>query len=92
MPSLPLSQYNDKLSPVSFALESMNELRDWKPDTTQFNIPNVPLQPRVRHALKPRLLLTHDMAGGYIEDKFIQGNAYSDIYHIQYWHLTDIFV
>lgn len=92
MPSFPLFQNHDKRLPVSFGLESMNELRDWVPDTTEYNITNVPLQPRAKDPLKPRLLLTHDMAGGYNEDKFIQGNAYSDIYHIQYWHLTDIFV
>ncbi|KAI7894833.1 endo-b-N-acetylglucosaminidase [Mucor mucedo] len=92
MPSSQLLQDQDKLLPVSFALESINELRDWTPEATEYNIPNVPLQPRAKDPLKPRLLLTHDMAGGYNEDKSIQGNAYSDIYHIQYWHLTDIFV
>lgn len=93
MPSLQLLQENDKLSPVSFALKSMNELRDWVPDQKlKFNIPNVPLQPRARDALKTRLILTHDMAGGYKEDKFIQGNNYSDIYYVQYWHLADIFI
>ncbi|KAI9273900.1 endo-b-N-acetylglucosaminidase [Helicostylum pulchrum] len=92
MPSLTLSQGKDTLSPVSFALKSMNELRDWVPTKQdEFNIPNVSLQPRARDALKPRLLLTHDMAGGYKQDKFIQGNDYSDIYSIQYWHLTDMF-
>ncbi|KAG2234434.1 hypothetical protein INT48_007182 [Thamnidium elegans] len=92
MPSLTLSQEKDTLSPVSFALKSMNELRDWVPTKQdEFNIPNVPLQPRERNALKPRLLLTHDMAGGYKQDKFIQGNDYSDIYSVQYWHLADMF-
>lgn len=92
MPSLQL-QADDKLTPVSFALKSMNELRDWTPDQKiKFNISNVALQPRVKNALKPQLLLAHDMAGGYKEDKNIQGNNYKDIYNVQYWHLADTFV
>ncbi|CAO3653105.1 unnamed protein product [Mucor hiemalis] len=92
MPSLQL-QTDDKLIPVSFALKSMNELRDWTPNSTEtYNISSVALQPRVKNPLKPRLLLTHDMAGGYKEDKLIQGNDFSNIYNVQYWHLTDTFV
>lgn len=94
MPSLQLFQEKDMLLPVSFALKSMNELRDWVPDKhDQFNRPNVALQPRVKKVpAKPRLILTHDMAGGYKEDKSIQGNNYSDIYSLRYWHLTDMFI
>jgi mannosyl-glycoprotein endo-beta-N-acetylglucosaminidase len=94
MPSLKLQQLTDKDTPVSFALKTINELRDWVPDPEdKFNISNVALRPRVKNnALKPRLMLCHDMAGGYKEDKLIQGNDYSEIYYVQYWHLTDIFI
>lgn len=92
MPSLQL-QNDDKLIPTSFALKSMNELRDWTPKLDEkYNMSSVALQPRVKNALKPRLLLTHDMAGGYKEDKLVQGNNFNRIYNVQYWHLTDTFV
>lgn len=93
MPSLQLQQIDDNLVPTSFALKSMNELRDWTPNLNEkYNISSVALQPRVKNALKPRLLLTHDMAGGYKEDRLIQGNHFNSIYNVQYWHLTDTFV
>lgn len=82
----------DILAPHSSPLKSMSELRDWSPSQETFNIPNVPLQPRVKNEERPRLILTHDMAGGYKEDSQIQGNLYQQIYYLQYWHLTDIFI
>ncbi|KAI8639429.1 endo-b-N-acetylglucosaminidase [Parasitella parasitica] len=90
MPSRTLQK--DTRSPTSFALKDMKQLHDWSPSLEVFNIPNIPLQPREVPALKPRLLLTHDMAGGYKEDSNIQGNGYQDVYYVQYWHLTDMFV
>ena len=91
MPSRILQK--DSLAPKSFALKTMKDLYDWSPSNVKFNISNISLQPRDNSsALKPRLLLTHDMAGGYKEDEYIQGNDYQDIYHVQYWHLTDIFI
>lgn len=91
MPSRILQK--DPSSPTSFALKTMKHLHDWSPSNERFNVSNISLQPReASSALKPRLLLTHDMAGGYKQDKYIQGNNYQDIYHVQYWHLTDIFI
>ncbi|KAI9473449.1 MAG: endo-b-N-acetylglucosaminidase [Benjaminiella poitrasii] len=82
----------DPLSPMSFALHSMDELRAWVPSDDTFNIPNIALQTRRTDFSRPRLILVHDMAGGYKEDKNIQGNDYESIYYCQYWHLTDMFI
>jgi hypothetical protein len=92
MPSRTLQK--DSLLPQSYALKSMNQLRDWTPSNNDdtFNIPSIALQPRKTSALKPRLILCHDMAGGYKEDKYIQGNDYASIYYCQYFHLVDMFV
>lgn len=90
MPSRKLE--TDPLTPYSLPLKSMSALRDWTPSKDTFNIPNVPLQPREKSGTRPKLILTHDMAGGYKEDKQVQGNAYQEIYYVQYWHLTDIFI
>ncbi|KAK7387478.1 hypothetical protein VNO78_28314 [Psophocarpus tetragonolobus] len=39
-----------------------------------------------------RLLVCHDMAGGYLDDKWIQGGSNPDAYAIWHWHLIDVFV
>lgn len=94
MPSRAL--HKDVLAPVSYALKDMKQLFDWQPSSPDmFNVSNIALQPRESAsttALKPKLLLCHDMAGGYKEDKSIQGNDYQDVYYIQHWHLADTFV
>ncbi|GAN08703.1 cytosolic endo-beta-N-acetylglucosaminidase isoform X1 [Mucor ambiguus] len=94
MPSRTLQK--DVLAPTSFALKDMKQLFDWEPSLLDtFNVSNITLQPResaTTTALKPKLLLCHDMAGGYKEDKCIQGNDYQCIYYIQHWHLADTFV
>lgn len=91
MPSKKL-QY-DKDTPVSFALKTMNELKDWSPSNHDvFNMATIPLAARYKDTKLPRLVLTHDMAGGYKEDKDIQGNDYNTIYSCQYWHFVDAFV
>ncbi|KAI8327315.1 glycosyl hydrolase family 85-domain-containing protein [Blakeslea trispora] len=91
MPSRQLQE--DFLLPRSFALRSIDELRDWAPSDTDIpHIASVPLKTRkTNQTMKPRLLLTHDMAGGYKEDANVQGNMFKDIYFIQRWHFVDIF-
>ena len=40
----------------------------------------------------PQILLCHDMAGGYLDDCWIQGlNTSSKVYNIQYWQYINIF-
>ncbi|KAF1870456.1 hypothetical protein Lal_00003662 [Lupinus albus] len=39
-----------------------------------------------------RMLVCHDMGGGYLDDKWVQGGTNSDAYAIWHWHLIDIFV
>lgn len=53
---------------------------------------------RPRHALPPfqplrsRLLVCHDLAGGYGEDRLVQGGGYDRPYRMYDWNLIDIFV
>ncbi|KAI7906381.1 endo-b-N-acetylglucosaminidase [Cokeromyces recurvatus] len=82
----------DPLSPKSFCLHSIDELYNWMPSNNTFNISNIPLQYREKDNSRSKLILIHDMAGGYTEDKYIQGNAYDSTYYFQYWHLADIFI
>lgn len=36
--------------------------------------------------------MCHDMAGGYGDDKWIQGGDNADAYAIWHWYLIDVFV
>ena len=40
----------------------------------------------------PRLLVCHDMAGGYREDAYAQGSRECDSFYLSHWHLIDTFV
>ena len=42
--------------------------------------------------LRNRLLVCHDLAGGYGEDRFAQGGGYDRAYRMYDWGLVDIFV
>ncbi|CAL0320340.1 unnamed protein product [Lupinus luteus] len=39
-----------------------------------------------------RMLVCHDMGGGYLDDKWVQGGTNSDAYAIWHWHLIHVFV
>ncbi|KAK3014089.1 hypothetical protein RJ639_009494 [Escallonia herrerae] len=42
---------------------------------------------------RPRMLVCHDMAGGYTnDDKWVQGGANEGAYAIWHWYLMDVFV
>ncbi|RWW35529.1 hypothetical protein BHE74_00059526 [Ensete ventricosum] len=58
-----------------------------------FNRSSVPLPPSAV-ALPPRrrILVCHDMKGGYTDDALVQGGDNSDAYAIWHWYLMDVFV
>eukprot|EP01105_Mastigella_eilhardi_P027896 TRINITY_DN885_c0_g1_i3.p1 TRINITY_DN885_c0_g1~~TRINITY_DN885_c0_g1_i3.p1 ORF type:complete len:282 (+),score=60.54 TRINITY_DN885_c0_g1_i3:361-1206(+) len=69
-------------------LASVDELAAWDA-SLRARAATAPLQP-VEEARGPRLLVCHDMMGGYLEqDKFAQGEGLSfegaDVYHITAW-------
>lgn len=41
---------------------------------------------------RPRILVCHDMEGGYTDDKWVQGGSNADAYGIWHWYLIDVFV
>ncbi|NXC30342.1 ENASE acetylglucosaminidase, partial [Campylorhamphus procurvoides] len=81
--------------PISFFLSGLEELLSWQPNSNdEFNISAVPLakrQPLLR-SRRPRTLVCHDMRGGYLEDRFIQGSATRNPYVFYHWRYIDIFV
>ena len=38
------------------------------------------------------MLVCHDMAGGYLDDKWVQGGTNEGAYAIWHWYLMDVFV
>ncbi|NWR25739.1 ENASE acetylglucosaminidase, partial [Emberiza fucata] len=81
--------------PISFFLTGLEELLAWQPNSNdEFNVSAVPLAKRQPplHSGRPRTLVCHDMRGGYLEDRFIQGSATRNPYVFYHWRYIDIFV
>ncbi|XP_027703339.1 cytosolic endo-beta-N-acetylglucosaminidase isoform X1 [Vombatus ursinus] len=93
---LPVRNY-DKITtePVSFYFSSLEELLAWTPGSEDaFNIAMIPLadrQPSLQ-SQRPRTLVCHDMMGGYLGDRFIQGSTTESPYIFYHWQFIDIFV
>ena len=51
----------------------------------------IPLSPRTTNR-KYKVIACHDMAGGYNDDRFIQGSQNTNTYRFQYWSLIDYFI
>ncbi|CAH6776499.1 cytosolic endo-beta-N-acetylglucosaminidase isoform X2 [Phodopus roborovskii] len=93
---LPARYYDkDTTRPVSFYLSSLEELLAWTPAMDDgFNVALEPLERRQPplSSPRPRTLLCHDMMGGYLEDRFIQGSEVQNPYSFYHWQCIDIFV
>ncbi|XP_032994924.1 cytosolic endo-beta-N-acetylglucosaminidase isoform X1 [Lacerta agilis] len=89
-------QYDTKTTePISFYLSGLEELLAWKP--TSDDTFNVSTEPLAKHepplnSRRPRTLVCHDMKGGYLEDRFIQGALVDDPFVFYHWRYIDIFV
>nr|XP_002125915.3 cytosolic endo-beta-N-acetylglucosaminidase-like [Ciona intestinalis]XP_026694401.1 cytosolic endo-beta-N-acetylglucosaminidase-like [Ciona intestinalis] len=82
--------------PVSLPLNSLEELFAWKAnDKTDLGQSfSKPALSGYRKIYSSKVMLCHDMAGGYLDDRFVQqmvGNRTIE-YHMSYWSLIDIFV
>ncbi|OVA02794.1 Glycoside hydrolase [Macleaya cordata] len=82
--------------PVSFPIKDLEYLESrsyFNSFHYSFNISSVPLPSSSSNLPdRPRILVCHDMAGGYIDDKWIQGGTNSEAYSIWHWYLMDVFV
>ncbi|KAK7807583.1 hypothetical protein U0070_013889 [Myodes glareolus] len=93
---LPARYYDkDTTRPTSFYLSSLEDLLAWTPVMEDgFNVALEPLERRQPplSSPRPRTLLCHDMMGGYLEDRFIQGSKAQNPYSFYHWQYIDIFV
>ncbi|KAF9596703.1 hypothetical protein IFM89_012902 [Coptis chinensis] len=83
-------------TPISYPLQKLEDLESrsyFKSFHYPFNVASVPL-PSSSSSLpsRPRNLVCHDMAGGYVDDKWVQGGTNEGAYAIWHWYLIDIFV
>eukprot|EP00050_Salpingoeca_kvevrii_P022588 m.128667 g.128667 ORF g.128667 m.128667 type:complete len:821 (-) comp9754_c0_seq1:37-2499(-) len=69
-----------------------DEAMRWSPGFDPYNVTSVPLTPRLHAVRKPKLLVCHDMMGGYVQDQHPQGGDLADVFRLEHWHLIDIFV
>ncbi|KAJ7568961.1 hypothetical protein O6H91_01G054600 [Diphasiastrum complanatum] len=80
--------------PISFPLTSLHRLLD-RSYFSSFHFPynksSVPLPPKAA-ADRPRLLVCHDLKGGYQDDKWVQGSSNSGAYSLWHWGCVDVFV
>ena len=74
----------------------MAEVEQWQPGLDFLCTASVALKPKwgQRSELhrRPRTLLCHDMKGGYLEDRFVQGVNTTNCYRFYYWGNVDVFV
>ncbi|KAK9283155.1 hypothetical protein L1049_011386 [Liquidambar formosana] len=82
--------------PVSYPLRTLHELESrsyFKSFHYPFNKSSVPLKPDSSSLPgRPRILVCHDMGGGYLDDKWVQGGTNEGAYAIWHWYLIDVFV
>ncbi|CAL1374794.1 unnamed protein product [Linum trigynum] len=85
-------------TPISYPIKTLEELHSrayFDSFHYPFNKSSVPLQfpsPPLPLPNRPRLLVCHDMQGGYVDDKWVQGGSNPDAYSIWHWYLMDVFV
>ncbi|KAL2558258.1 Cytosolic endo-beta-N-acetylglucosaminidase 1 [Forsythia ovata] len=86
--------------PISYPLKTLEELESrayFKSFHFPFNKATVKLptgngRGAASMPQRPRILVCHDMAGGYTDDRFVQGGGNADAYAIWHWYLIDVFV
>lgn len=92
---LPAKHYDgDTTEPISCGLQTLEELLSWKrSEANPYNVAVEPLAPREPPlaACPRRTLVSHDMMGGYLEDRFTQGTIADAPYAFYHWQYIDIF-
>ncbi|RDX88412.1 Cytosolic endo-beta-N-acetylglucosaminidase 1 [Mucuna pruriens] len=83
--------------PISYPIKTLKELESrsyFESFHYPFNKSSVSIECGYSASLpnRRRILVCHDMAGGYLDDKWVQGGTNADAYAIWHWHFIDVFV
>ncbi|XP_054718354.1 cytosolic endo-beta-N-acetylglucosaminidase-like [Uloborus diversus] len=71
-------------------ISSYEELKEWTPSLQKHFTES--LLERVKEKNRPKTLVCHDMKGGYLEDRFLNGSKEDNNYYFIHWSFVDIFV
>ncbi|KAM4104192.1 hypothetical protein ACJW30_06G138200 [Castanea mollissima] len=79
--------------PISYPIKTLKDLES-RSYFNSFHYPFIKASVPLKSVLpnRRRLLVCHDMAGGYLDDKWVQGGTNSEAYGIWHWYLMDVFV
>ncbi|XP_065846189.1 cytosolic endo-beta-N-acetylglucosaminidase-like isoform X2 [Oscarella lobularis] len=93
---VPVDTSTPPIAPVlARPISSLDDLLSWLPGFDSACAPRVALQRRA-HAdvLHPKLIVCHDMMGGYVSDAHVQGcYPVSDVhYYISHWEMISMFI
>ncbi|MED6176780.1 hypothetical protein PIB30_091545 [Stylosanthes scabra] len=81
--------------PISYPLKTLKELQSRSYLDSfhyPFNKASVPIIQTPTSSNRGKILVCHDMQGGYLDDKYVQGGTNSDAYSLWHWYLIDSFV
>ena len=84
--------YDESGHPIIQPIKSFYKLLSWLPGFDNFNVPCVPLRYRGNTNPDAKILVCHDMMGGYTLDKYPQGVNVTEDYHFYHWNLIEAFV
>ncbi|XP_048761260.1 cytosolic endo-beta-N-acetylglucosaminidase-like [Ostrea edulis] len=75
-------------------IKTLEELEAWTPNKlVDCKVCSVPIAERKeRSSATPRTLLCHDMCGGYLKDRFVQGSEDQLPYRFYHWQYIDSFI
>lgn len=83
-----LKEDTEALLEECLPIKGIKDLMNWKPPA--FKHATAQLQKR-KHDTDNKILICHDMKGGYLEDRFINGAKEEDCFFFVHWSAIDIF-
>lgn len=97
-PSPPPFDPTQPAVPISYPIKTLEELESrsyFESFHYPFNKASVALQSASSSLPlpnRPRVIVCHDMVGGYGDDRWVQGGTNPNAYAIWHWYLMDVFI